>query len=160
MPTVVGVFDNKEQAERAVEEIRNAGVTDDKISIVAKEDAVKGDRNQEGANYTNQNLTSGVTSGGALGGLAGLMAGAGALTIPSIGPILAVGPLAAGLTGAAVGGVAGGLVDMGVPQERGEYYENEVKRGSILAAVKADQEVVNDAASYLRKNGARDVETH
>ncbi len=159
MSTVVGVFDDQSQAERAVNEIREAGITDEEISIVAKEGRINEDDNDQNS-YLNQDITSGASTGGALGGLAGLMAGAGALAIPGIGPILAAGPIAAGLTGVAAGGLAGGLVDLGIPQERGEYYENEVKKGGIVATVKSDQRRINDVATYFRRNGARDVETH
>ena len=157
MPTVIGVFDDRNQAERAVNEIKDAGVSKDEISIVAKEESIGNNNNDEGQG---QDLTTGTATGGTLGGLAGLLAGAGALAIPGIGPILAIGPIAAGLTGAAAGGLAGSLVDLGIPQDRGDYYENEVKKGSILAAVKSDQDKINDVASHFRSNGARDVETH
>ncbi|MDI3547150.1 MAG: hypothetical protein PWR10_802 [Halanaerobiales bacterium] len=162
MPTVIGVFDDQSQAERAVNEIREAGVTDEEISIAAREDRIKADEGDEGGTgaFLNQDVTTGATTGGALGGLAGLMAGAGALAIPGIGPILAAGPIAAGLSGVAAGGLAGSLVDLGIPQDRGEYYENEVGKGSILAVVETDQRKINDVASFMRRNGARDVETH
>ncbi len=155
LSTVIGVFDDKGQAENAVNEIRNAGITEDRISIVGKED-----RFEDDAGMRDQNLMRGTSTGGALGGLAGLLAGAGALTIPGIGPILAVGPLAAGLTGVAAGGLAGGLVDLGIPGDRGDYYENEVKKGGILGVVKTEGNSVEDISSYMRNNGAKDVESH
>ncbi len=160
MPTVIGVFDDRSQAENTVNEIRNAGVTDDEISVVAKEDIVREGENEVDNEGFAGKLTRGATTGGTIGGLAGLIAGAGALTIPGIGPIVAAGPIAAGLTGIAAGGITGSLVDMGIPEERGEYYENEVKEGSILATVEADQAKVNEVASYMRDNQARDVEVH
>ncbi|MFW5976319.1 MAG: general stress protein [Bacillota bacterium] len=158
MANIIGIFDDREEAENAVNEIREAGITEDKISIVAKEDQFQQEKGggQEGG----EDLTTGATTGGTLGGLAGLMAGAGALTIPGIGPILAAGPLAAGLSGVAAGGLAGSLVDLGVDRERGQFYEDEVKRGSILATVEADDSKVDDVTSYLKRNGAREVETH
>ncbi|MFW6270817.1 MAG: general stress protein, partial [Bacillota bacterium] len=130
MANVIGIFDDREHAENAVNEIREAGITDDKISIVAKEDTIQSEGEGEGEG---EDLTTGAPTGGALGGIAGLMAGAGALTIPGVGPILAAGPLAAGLSGVAAGGLAGSLVDLGIDRERGQYYEDEVKRGGILA---------------------------
>lgn len=169
MATIVGVFNNQDQAEKAVNEIRRAGITDDKISIVAKKDRInREDRGgdvevgETGAemSYADQDLTTGATTGGVLGGAAGLLAGAGALAIPGLGPIIAMGPIAAGLSGAATGGLAGSLVDLGIPRSRGEHYEEEVKKGGILAVVEADQSKINDVANYMRKNGARGVETH
>ena len=160
--TVVGVFSSHDQAEQAVAEMRKSGFDTNEISIVAK-----------GQQETNENMdaqgdtslgmggvSDGVTAGGALGGLAGLAMGAGALTIPGLGPIIAAGPIAGLLSGAATGGVAGGLLDMGIPQERGQHYESEVKSGNILAAVKTQEQKVQKAADILRSYGAKDVETH
>ena len=159
MSTVIGVFDDRSQAENAMNEIRNAGITDDEISIVGKEDIVKGEGDENRENLTS-GIGRGATTGGTIGGLAGLIAGAGALTIPGIGPIVAAGPIAAGLTGVAAGGITGSLVDMGIPEDRGEFYENEVKKGSIVATVEADRAKINEVASYMRRNQARDVEIH
>ena len=161
MPTVVGVFDNQNDAESAVREIQDLGVDENNISIVAREGNIDEDQTETGnENINRQDLTDGAVTGGALGGIAGLLAGAGALTIPGIGPVIAAGPISAGLTGVAAGGLAGSLVDLGIDEERGQYYEGEVKNGAILAAVEADDNNVNDIASYMRRNGARDVESH
>lgn len=164
MSTVIGVFENQSQAEKAVNKIREAGITEEKISIVAKKDNVeKGQSGQDQGNeatLTDQNLSGGTTTGGVLGGLAGILGGAGALAIPGVGPILAAGPIAAGLTGAVAGGIAGGLIDMGIPEERGQHYEEQVKQGKILAAVEADQTKIEDVSNFLRQNGASDVESH
>lgn len=159
MSTVVGLFDDRGQAEKAVDEIKNAGIRQGKISIVGKEDRLRGSQENRN-NMSGGKMTTGATTGGTLGGLAGLLAGAGTLAIPGVGPILAAGPIAAGLTGVAAGGVAGGLVDMGIPKERGEHYEKELKNGSLLAAVEADGTKVEEVASFMRNNGARDVESH
>lgn len=168
MATVIGVFSNRDQAERAIQDMRAKGFTENEISLVAKEGKGRkagGKRGegggQEGEDLTmRQDLGDGAITGGALGGVAGLLAGAGALAIPGIGPIVAAGPIVAGLTGAAAGGLAGGLLDLGIPEERGRYYEEKVKEGKILAVVKADANKVSEAAMILRQNGASDVETH
>jgi hypothetical protein len=161
--TVIGVFDSREQAEKAVSEMRNSGFDINEISIVAK--GGRGDGNNgngdEGDDVLGMgNVADGTTTGGVLGGLAGLALGAGALAIPGLGPIIAAGPIAGLLSGAATGGIAGGLIDWGIPEERGRYYEGEVKKGKMLAAVRAHDQKVNTAADIMRKNGARDVETH
>lgn len=160
MSTVIGIFNDKESARKALEQIRNAGITDDKISMVTKGEE-KND--MEAGAIRDQNLTDGAAKGGAVGGLAGLglaAAGISTLAIPGIGAIIAAGPIAAGLTGAAAGGIAGGLVDMGIPQQRGDYYQDKVKSGKILAAVEADRNKVDEVSSYLKDNGAYDVEAH
>ena len=157
MKTVVSTFSNRDQAEKAVQELRQKGFDKD-ISILAQ-DEEKRQQNQ----YTtmgNDNVSDGTATGGILGGLAGLAVGAGALAIPGIGPLIAAGPIAGLLSGAATGGIAGGLVDYGIPQDRSKYYEDKVKQGRILASVKTDDHRINDAADTLRRHGAQDVEVH
>ncbi len=102
----------------------------------------------------------GVTTGGALGGIAGLAAGAGALFIPGIGPLLAAGPIAGLLSGAVTGGVAGGLIDWGIPAEESRHYEEDVKQGRTLVAAHASGPKLDDAANLLRRHGAHDVKTY
>ncbi|MBE3583719.1 MAG: hypothetical protein IMX01_06365 [Limnochordaceae bacterium] len=162
MASVVGLFTSREQAEKAVTAMRQKGFKDDEISIVAKQDVVKGKKGDQEAGDlgTNQDLSQGVSWGGAAGGLAGLLASAGALAIPGVGPLVAAGPIAATLGGAAAGGVAGGLMDWGITGDAGKKYEEGVKRGEILAAVKADKSKVDEAARIFRQYGAKDVEVH
>ncbi len=150
---VIGVFDEQDSAESAIQELKSQGF-EQEISLVAR------DSEGTGGGMEGHDLTTGSVTGGALGGLAGLLVGAGALLIPGIGPIIAAGPLAAGLTGVVSGGIAGGLIDFGIPPDRGEHYEEEVRQGSILVTLKSSSEKVEQAASILRDHGAHDVETH
>jgi uncharacterized protein YegP (UPF0339 family) len=155
LKTVIGTFNSRDQAEKAVSALRNNGFYDE-ISVVAS------DRDKAGGaqGIGGGSVASGVSTGGVLGGLAGLAMGAGALAIPGIGPVLAAGPIAGLLSGAATGGIAGGLIDWGVPAERSKFYEGKVKEGKILASVRSDEAKVNKAADSLRSNGAMDVEVH
>lgn len=153
---VVGVFHDRNQAEEALENLKGHGFEED-ISLVARDDQQRGG-GQGGMG--GQDLSEGTFTGGALGGIAGLLAGVGALLIPGIGPIIAAGPIAAALTGVVTGGIAGGLIDFGLPEERGEYYEEQVRQGGILVSMKASDEKVEEAASILRQYGASDVEVH
>lgn len=102
----------------------------------------------------------GTLTGSTIGGIGGLIVGSGALMLPGIGPILAVGPIAAAIGGAIAGGVAGGLIDWGIPAEASERYEENVKQGDILTVIRTTSSKVNSAAQVLRQNGAKDVETH
>ncbi len=159
LKTVIGVFTSREQAEKAVSELRGSGF-ENEISILARDDRAATDVDENSVMFGGDSLTEGATTGGVVGGIAGLAVGAGALAIPGLGPIIAAGPIAGMLSGAATGGIAGGLVDWGIPRERGEYYEGKVREGKIVATVKADENKINSAADILRRNGAQDVETH
>lgn len=173
--TVIGVFKSKDQAEKAVDELKKVGVGHEDISIVTRDESkehagAKGAEARAGggrADYEvgdidvgGHDVGSGVTWGGGLGGLAGILAGAGALAIPGVGPILAAGPLAAVLSGAVTGGIAGGLVDYGIPETRGKEYEKKVKEGGILTVVHASEDKADRAEDILRAHGATDVESH
>ncbi len=162
--TVLGVFDSNDQAERAVDELQRQGFKTDEISIVAREstarDGREGGRGTRGREDDMGSLSGGIATGGALGGAAGLLASMGALAIPGIGPIVAAGPIAAVLGGAATGGLAGGLIDWGIPEESGQRYQERVKEGKIVAMVRSSDDKVEEAANIFRRHGARDVETH
>jgi uncharacterized membrane protein len=158
--TVIGVFDSYDQAEKAVAKLRQSGYDTNEISIVAKGEQGQNGGDEEGDTTLGMStVAGGTTTGGVLGGLAGLAMGAGALAIPGFGPIIAAGPIAGLLSGAATGGVAGGLIDWGVPEEQGKHYEDEVKEGKILAAVRTHEQKIDNAAEIFRQNGAHDVNT-
>lgn len=167
--TVIGVFSNESEAERAVRALRDSGFTEQEISLIAKDRGqgkTGGGRGGGGTGKDTQtsmrqdNIGDGVTSGAAWGGLAGLALGAGAIAIPGLGPIVAAGPIAAALTGAATGGLAGGLLDWGIPETRGRQLQEEVRQGKILAVLRCSDSKVDRASTILRENGARDVESH
>ena len=157
MKTVLSTFADRQQAERAVDELRKKGF-EKEISILARDNENKGQ--DQGAMGRGNNITGGTATGGVIGGLAGLAVGAGALAIPGIGPLIAAGPIAGMLSGAATGGVAGGLIDWGIPDERSKYYEGKVKEGRVLVSVHADDQKINDAEETLKRLGAQDVEVH
>ena len=153
---VIGVFSDRSQAERAVNELRSQGFGSEEINIVSKD----GKQNNNSSTTYDDDITDGALTGGTIGGIGGLLVGAGALAIPGIGPIIAAGPLAGALSGALAGGIAGGLIDWGIPAESSRKYEQHVAQGSILAVIKTDSSKVQQAAQILRSNGASDVESH
>lgn len=155
MQAVIGVFSSRNDAEQAVQTLRNHGFTTEEISIVSKHGA----KHNQQTTYEDD-ITDGALTGGTLGGIGGLIVGAGALAIPGIGPIVAAGPIAAALSGAVAGGIAGGLIDWGIPAETSRRYEQSVAQGNILAIVKTQQSKVQQASQVLRQNGAQDVESH
>jgi uncharacterized membrane protein len=156
--TVVAIFRDHRAAESSVRDMKEKGISDKDISLIARDE----ERRDSGGemSYEDQNLADGTTTGGALGGLAGLLAGAGALLIPGIGPIIAAGPLAGGLTGVVTGGVAGGLIDYGIPEERGQHYEDKVREGRILVSARTDERNADSAMEVFKENGAEEVEIH
>lgn len=163
MATTIGVFDSQQDAERAVETLQQEGFSEEEISVIAKDDRAEqgtGAQSAGDGEVEMENISDGVAWGGGLGAAGGLLAGVGALAIPGIGPILAAGPLAAALSGAVAGGLGGGLIDLGIPEQRGKEYEQDVQQGRILCVVESAGDKTNDAARIMREAGAYDVETH
>ncbi len=164
--TVIGIFRTQERATEAIDELKSQGFDEREISLVAREKKGEGYTGEEqgfegpGLTMKQQDLREGLFAGGALGGLTGLLAGAGALLIPGIGPIIAAGPLASFLTGIVGGGLVGGLVDFGIPEAKGRHLEERVKRGDILVSVKAEDDEVDQVTLTLERYGAEDVEAY
>ena len=153
---VIGSFSSPDEAERAIRNMRSKGLTENEMSVIAKGNEGQANNNNNNNNNGN-NLSSGMTTGGVLGGIAGLAASAGALMIPGVGPIVAMGPLAATITGAVGGGIVGSLVDWGIPADQAKKYEQDIKAGGAIVSVESTRQKVDDAANQLRAEGARNV---
>src|ERR1051326_1809380 len=160
--TVVGVFDDREDAREAIEALKEDGFTGDEISILSPDKQATADIAEETGTHAGSGATTGAVAGGILGGLGGWLVGIGALAIPGIGPFIAAGAFATALggavIGAGVGAIAGALVGMGVPEEEAKYYEGEVKSGRTLVTVGADGRY-EEAQRILRQHRAYDIES-
>jgi uncharacterized membrane protein len=160
MKTVVGLFESPEEARRAVEALRGAGIRPEEVSLVVRDrrEAVEpGVEPDEGA-------VVGALGGGVLGGLLGLAAGLAAMTVPGIGPVLAAGPIAAtiagGALGAATGGLLGSLMDEGIPEQEARDYQAGVERGGILLAVSVRDDREAEVREILKRQGLRNLSEH
>jgi uncharacterized membrane protein len=168
--TVVGLFRSYDQAQQAVAGLVNMGVRAEDISVVASDAEGKYTRTTGDEHTPGEAAGTGAASGGVLGGVLGALVGIGALALPGIGPVLAVGPLAAALgsagagaligaaTGAISGGLIGALVEAGVPDEHAHVYAEGVRRGGTLVTVHAVDTMSDNVAQHLRTHGAVDVD--
>ena len=161
--TIVGVFENRADAERAVDQLHQAGFRDDQIGFATQggeTDAGGRTIAEGGTGEAGEGAAKGAVSGGIIGGILGALATG---LIPGIGPVIAGGLLAGILGGAAVGAATGGIFgalvgSMGVPEEEARYYEGEFKSGRTLVTVKADGRY-DEAYAILQRAGAYDFET-
>lgn len=143
------VFDSRDQAERAIDELREAGVPNEAISVVSFHDGETREEDGEGhvRSEHSDDKASGALKGLGIGGAVGAVAGLGALLIPGVGPFIAAGALAetlgaagsaavvSGAVGAAAGGLTGALVDYGLSREHAEHYERRVRDGGVFVGV-------------------------
>jgi len=143
--TVTGLFDTVSDAQRAAKELLDRGIPRKDMSMVAPD--------VSDPNTQQHTMSTGAVGGSMVGGAIGLLVGAGLLVIPGIGPVLAIGPLAAAIgtisaavgstalgagVGASVGGLAGSLIGTGMPEEKAHIYAEGVRRGGVLLTVSAD----------------------
>lgn len=141
---VSAVFDSHSEAEAAVRELRQAGVRDTALSVIAR-------RNDEGGDYGDADTHEVKEKGegllkGALGGAGvGALLGIAALAIPGVGPLAAAGAIAASAVpeaaaiGAGVGALTGGLTGLltkhGVSDDDAKYYEGRINEGGVFVSV-------------------------
>jgi uncharacterized protein (TIGR02271 family) len=154
--TVVGVFADRQQAQRAVEDLRRAGFRDDQIGVVARDTGgTTGTKTEAQGSHVGTGAAVGAAAGAGVGALWAIGIAAGML--PAIGPIIAGGIfasiLASAAGGAAAGGLVGALIGLGIPEEEAKYYETEFHGGRTIVTVKADGRY-DEAWSILHRQGA------
>lgn len=168
MKTITGLFDSMDDAQSAAKELMDRGISRDNISLVSR------DSRSESVHEQEVGAAPVAGTGAVVGGAVGLLIGAGLLTIPIIGPVLAIGPLAAAIgstaaalgatalgagIGASIGGLAGGLMNAGVPEEDAHAYVEGVRRGGTLLTVNLDSAMAErvDVDSVLHHYGVTDI---
>jgi hypothetical protein len=147
------VFDTQEDAQRAVEQLRSAGIDDAKLSLIAQSGRTTTTTAGDGAlvDEDHGSIIRGILGGGALG--AGL--GIAALAIPGVGPLVAAGAIAssaipgAAALGAAVGAAAGTINEVlnshGVSEEDSSYYSDRIQQGGTFVSVDSSDSGVDIA---------------
>lgn len=155
--TVVGLFHNQADAERAIRRLKQEGFSESQIGVAIKDRGRQDELIQGTGTQAAEGAATGAIGGGVLGGVIGLLAGVGALAIPGIGPIIAGGTLASTLAGAGIGAAAGGLlgalVGMGVPEEDAQHFDEGFRAGGTLVTVSAGNRA-EEARTCLYESGA------
>src|SRR5882672_7188536 len=155
---------NLVQAEAIVDGLRNAGFSNNDISVLFPDKHGTNDFAHEHHTKAPEGAATGAGAGGVVGGALGWLAGIGALAIPGAGPFIAAGPIMAALSGAAVGAAAGGLtgapVGLGIPEYEAKQYEGKILKGNMLISVHADdRNRVARAKEIMQRAGAEDIST-
>lgn len=160
----VGTFPSRQEAQEALNALRDLGFSMDKVSVLAK-DADPGENiggasvSDRGDNEAQEGAGIGAVAGTALGGVGGLLVGLEALVIPGVGPFLAAGTIATTLAGAGIGAAAGSMIGaltgLGIPEEQAKVYSDQVSQGSYLVIVEGSEEEISRAGSILHNRGIR-----
>jgi len=158
---LVGVFDDRHEAELAVDELEQAGVKHDQVGFAIRgSDAVRGGMitDAEGTKDGTGAVT-GMVAGGITGGI---LAAAAALLVPGVGPVLAAGVFWTAMggvaAGAATGGILGAMAGLGVSEDEARYYELQFQSGKAIVMVRPNGRA-NQATEILRRHGSYDITT-
>jgi hypothetical protein len=160
--TLIGVFDDRLAAERAVRDLEAAGFQDDQIGF-----AIRGSEVNAGGMITDATGTKdarGAVTGAATGALVGgILAAAATVLLPGVGPVLAGGILASFIGGAAagtaVGGILGALAGLDISEDEARFYEKMFHSGKAIVAVKPGIRAA-EAGEILRRNGGYDLQNN
>ncbi len=175
MHTIVGVFSERDDAEKAVRDLQEIGINNTDISYVRGGDHGNmeiSDAAGESAKDTSVGAASGATTGAIIGTVAGLAVANGIL--PGLGTLFVAGPLATALgltgaaattaagamTGAAAGGLVGALGGLGVSASEAKNYEERVRSGSTLVTAKIDDYDESEVKSAFREHDAQDIQVY
>jgi hypothetical protein len=156
---VVGIFDDRFQAEQAMDElIHSAGFSHGDVGFAIRgHDAVDGGMITDAVGTKDgQGALAGAATGAVAGGVLGALA---SLVFPPLGPVLVGGMLATALgfagAGMAVGGIIGAMTGLGISQDEAVYYEQHFNAGRAIVTVQAgeDETRADQAVAVIRKHG-------
>jgi hypothetical protein len=163
MNTVAGIFAARADAERAIENLRALGLTEDNINLLSPgrtEQQIESVPTTETEQPGMGNAVGGVV-GGAMGAAGGMTLGAAAasLLVPGVGPIMAAGLIGAALFGAggvaagmAAGGALEGEIAQGLPHDEVFVYEDALRQGRTVLIVSAEDEQAESCAQSLERS--------
>jgi uncharacterized protein (TIGR02271 family) len=162
LKTIVGLFDDMAEAKKAAHDLEAAGVAHNDISFVANNEGAKHVANTAVPTVSGHAIGHDAVVGAEIGGVAGLLLGLTAFAIPGLGWIAGAGWLMGMIygagTGAVVGGLVGALTHIGVPAEDAAHYNEGVRRGGTLLAVKAEDNMAAKVAQILGADGAVNID--
>ena len=172
MEAVTGVFRSREDAEKAVDQLKTVGIPEERIGVLTR--GSEPERVEEGVPVSDteepgMGKAMGAAVGGAMGAAGGTTLGlvVSSLAIPGVGPVIAFGMVGAallGVVGAAAGSAVGDTVEEelgeGIPHEDIYLYHDALRKGhSIVIAYAADDDQADAASEVMNNAGAEDLET-
>jgi hypothetical protein len=168
METASGIFHSQSEARQAVQSLHEVGIPFENINLLVPgiseehvDEVPTSDTEQPGMGQA-----LGAVVGGTIGASGGLFATAiASALIPGIGPVTAVGLVAAALfgvggaaTGAAVGGSVETAMSDGLPKDELFVYDHALLQGySVVIALTEDSDQYEAARNVLDAAGAESI---
>jgi len=178
---ITALFADRADAERAADALVDLGTVRHEISLLWRQGSEEGAQQREdtlveparevgdeGAPLTTtdeQHTVDGAAAGAAIGAAVGLAAGLMTLMVPGFGLVLAAGPLAWALGGAAgataagavAGGVYGALQDLGIDETAARGYEERLRSGDTLLNARVPLLPEEQIRAVLSEHGAHEI---
>ena len=158
-PLVLGLFDTPSAAANGARDLRALGIPQQRVSIVARTHDEEGSVARAAGATPGSELEDSRVAG-RLGELSAHLLAAVAIGMPGIGPIVADGPLAAGL-GEAAGHAGGGFIrtleSVGLTHGNAERCQRAVVAGGVLVAAHVGNDGARGAREALIRAGATEV---
>ena len=159
---VFGIYPHRASFEYAFGVLKEQGFRTTDVSVLLQENPGTKDLATQKATKAPEGAAAGAGSGAVVGGALGWLVGTGALSIPTLGPLLVAGPIIAILAGIGVGGTLGGvsgaLIGLGTPEYEAKRYQGRIEKGGILLSVHCDSlNWASKAKRLLDSTGAEDI---
>ena len=164
--SVVAIYDTHTAAEAAIKALQQSGFDMKTLSIVGKD--FQSEERAIGFYTAGDRIKVWGGRGAIWGTLWGMLFGGAVFLIPTIGPLVVMGPLVAwivgALEGAAVGGATGALAaalsGIGIASDSVIKYEVDVKAGKFLVLAHGGADAVASARVVLGTTDASRLATH
>lgn len=159
MNHLTAVYKTRVGAEDALRRMESIGISDSQVSILSSDETRGKAFGIQKGSKADEGFAAGATVGGLVGAVMAGVLSAGAIAIPGLNLVVSgylISALAGLGAGAATGGLIGALVGTGFEENEAKFYEDELKAGNILLAVKVrdnDQqkqvkEILDETDSY------------
>jgi len=150
LQTVSRSYPTLEAAKQVVLDLERHGFDSQQLSLIGRPQA-------------DGRVGDGAMLGGAAGAMTGLLAGMGMVTVPGLGPFVAVGWLASSLVGgsagALTGSIAGGLSSLFSTSEEAAGHSGVLEQGGSLVSVRCDDRDMDKAKAILERGKPIDPST-
>ena len=171
MEAISGVFHSQADAKKAINELRKAGLPDNRIGLLSPgsdSEELETSLPVTDTEEPGMGRAMGAAVGGAMGAAGGATLGlaVASLAVPGIGPVIAFGMVGAALLGV-VGATAGAAVGDTIEEELGEgiphediyLYEDALRHGrSIVIAYAETEDQADKAESVMERSTAMDLD--
>lgn len=162
--SVMGIYPDRMTVSDAVNVLRNEGYRATDTSVLTSDNLGSKDFGHQKRTKALESAATGAAVVAFVGAALASIASSQAVSIASLGPLVAAGPVLAGLAGAGAGGAVGWIVGLLSGLRLSEYvarrYAGRIRRGGILLSVHCDsREWCERAKKTLMATGARDIST-